>query len=391
MKEKLLRPAWVEIDLDAVEYNAINIKKLAGDCEPLAVMKSDAYGLGAPMIAKTLQGVEYRNFAVATLEEAIELRESGIDDRILILGLVPDENADMLVKYDITAMVTTYENALAFSDEAGKQGKTVECFVAIDTGMCRIGYRATDHETLVREMKKISELPHLKIYGIHSHFATADEADKTFSNLQLERFEAACNAIKDADINIPVRTIANSSAIIDMPETLKYEMCRPGFILYGVYPSDEVIKENLPLKSAMSVKAKVSYVKTIQPGDTVGYGRKFTATRETRIATLPLGFADGLPRVYSAQGRVIVNGKIAPMAGNICMDQCMIDVTDIDGVEVGTEVIIMGSDGINIISQEDIVASLPGMVLDELMGNLSHRMPRIYVRTSDPDFWIPEK
>ena len=377
--EKLLRPSWVEIDLDAIKYNAENIKKLVGDCEPIAVMKADAYGFGIPAVAKVLKSVGYKNFAVATLEEAIELREVVRDDMILVLGIIPDENAEEIVRYDITVMLSSYENAAAINEEAARSGKTVRAWIALDTGMSRIGYCATELDLLVSEVSRLQTLSNIELFGLHSHFATSDEADKSFSYLQLDRFNKAYEALAAAGIRIPNRAIANSAAIIDLPETLEFEMCRPGFILYGVYPSDDVHKERLPLKSPMTVKTKVSYVKTIHEGDTVGYGRKFTAPGDVRLATLPIGFADGLPRAYSPVGLALVNGSVVHIAGNVCMDQCMIDVSGVEGVEVGTEVILMGTDGKNTITPEYIAESISGMAVDELTHGFSQRMPRIYV------------
>lgn len=387
MTEKLLRPAWVEIDLDAIEYNAKNIKALAGNCECMAVVKGDAYGLGAPRIAKVHQKVGIKHFAVANLVEAIELRESGIKDMILILGIEPGENAREVVENDISVMISSYENAKAFNDEAAKQGKKIKCFVALDTGMCRIGYDARKTDLLVAEVKKLQGLSNLELYGLHSHLCTADETDKTFSYEQMDRFKRADQALQDAGIKFQVRMIANSSAIIDLPETLEYEMCRPGFILYGILPSDEVSKDVLSLKPAMSVKCKIVYLKTIEPGDTVGYGRMFTATKPTVVATLPIGFLDGFPRGYSSVGEVLIEGKRAKILGNICMDACMVDVTDIPDVKVGDEVVIMGIDGDETITLEEINSKIAATCIDEIFGHLKIRMPRVYVKSSDPNYW----
>lgn len=386
MTEKLLRPAWVEIDLDAIKYNANNIKALAGNCETLAVMKADAYGLGAPMIARTLQECGYKNFAVATLEEALKLRQAGIEDRIVILGPIPGDNADCVVENNFTLMITSYDNAKSFSDEALKFGKKIECFVAIDTGMSRIGYDARNLEKLVEEYKRLETLQGFKLLGIHSHFATADEPDTSFAWTQLDRFKSADEALRNAGITYPIRMVANSAGIMQMPETLKYEMCRPGFILYGVYPSQDVKKENLAIREAMSVKAKITFIKTIQPGDTVGYGRAFMADEPTIVATLPLGFSDGLARSYSALGEVLVGGKRAKILGNICMDQMMVDITDIPNVKVGDEVVIMGTDGKDTITADEINDKSPGLVIDEVVGHMCLRLPRVYVKSSDPDY-----
>lgn len=379
MTNKLLRPAWVEIDLEAIRYNARNIKALIGKCEPFAVLKADAYGLGAPMIAKVLKEEGYNHFAVATLEEAIELRESGIDDMILTLSLVPSENAEEIVKYDISVMISTYDNAKAFNDEALKQGKKIKYFVALDTGMGRIGYDARKLDLLVDEAKELQALSNMELFGIHSHFCTADETDKSFSYEQLDRFKKADEALKQAGVGYHARMIANSAAIIDMPETLEFEMCRPGFILYGVLPSDEVSKDILKIKPAMSVKCNVAYIKTVEPGDTIGYGRKFTASKQMTVATLPIGFSDGFPRGYSEKGEVLIKGKRAKILGNICMDTFMVDITDIPGIKAGDEVVIMGTDGTDKITVEEINSKVPSTSIDEVTGHFKARMPRIYV------------
>ncbi len=407
MGNEILRSAWVEVDLDAIDYNVKNIAKLIGDSKPIGVMKADAYGFGLLPVAEVLRANGYEYFAVATLEEAIALRESGAQENIFVMGIILNEFAEIAVANRIMPIICSYDNAKAFSDASAKAGITTECFLAIDTGLSRIGLMSGDtdncensdgcekceisensknsemsenceiRKALLEEAKKIAELPNLRIVALHSHFAASDEADKTFCKLQLKRFLEVYDLLRSNGIEIPGRSIACSAAIIDMPETI-YEYCRPGFIFYGIYPSDEVKKERLPLKPAMSVKAKIVYVKDIKKGDTVGYGRKYQATERRRIATLPLGFADGLPRAYSPNARVIVNGHFAPVTGNICMDQCMIDVTDIPDVAVGTEVILLGSDGTNTITAEEIALNTPGLDVDELLHGFSKRMPRVY-------------
>ena len=377
MGNEILRSAWVEIDLDAVDYNVKNIKKLVGDSEPIGVMKADAYGFGILPIAQVLRNNGFKYFAVATLEEALTLRESGAEENIFVMGIILDEFAEIAVANRIMPIICSYGNAKAFSDASAKLGVTTECFLAVDTGLSRIGLMSGNREALIEEAKKIAELPNLRIVALHSHFAASDEADKTFCNIQLKRFLEVYDELRNNGIDIPGRSIACSAAIIDMPETI-FEFCRPGFVIYGVYPSDEVKKERLPLKFAMAVKAKIVYIKEIEKGDTVGYGRKYMATEKRKIATLPLGFADGIPRAYSPKARVIVNGCFAPVVGNICMDQCMIDVTDVPDVSVGTEVILLGSDGTNTITVEEIAQDTPGLDVDELIHGMAKRMPRVY-------------
>lgn len=377
--DRLLRSAWVEIDLGAIDYNVKNIGRIIGDSKPIGVMKADAYGHGLEQVAQVLRNNGYEYFAVATLEEAITLRECGAKEHIFVMGVITSDLADVAVKYKITPIIGDYDNAKAFSDESEAQGTVTECFVAVDTGMSRVGFMSEDRDALLEGVKRIAELPGLKICGLHSHFATSDEADKRFSELQLKRFNECYDLLRENGIEIPGRALANSAAIIDIPEAI-FEFCRPGFILYGVYPSDEVHKERLELKFAMTVKAKIVFLKDIHEGDTVGYGRKYTAPDTRRIATLPLGFADGLPRAYSPVAHALVNGYKVPIVGNICMDQCMIDVTDVPNVEIGTEVILLGSDGKNSITAEEIVDSIPGMAVDELTHGLVQRMPRIYIQ-----------
>jgi alanine racemase len=372
------RSAWVEINLTHLDFNIKNIlHKVGPSVEVMGIIKADAYGHGAVSVAEVLRQNGVKSFGVATLHEAISLREAGASETIVLLGLTPSEYADILVQYDLTPVVMSSENAKAFSDAAQAAGKIVEGYVAIDTGMGRIGYLADDL-TALEDIKKINDLSHFQMKGIFSHFATADASDKSFSRLQESKFQSFTSAMKKTGITVPSMTLANSAAIMELPST-HLDTVRPGIILYGCYPSSEVDPNELEIKPVMSVKANISRLVRVPVGFSVGYGRKFIAQRESMIATLPLGYGDGYPRPYSAFGWVLVGGHVAPLAGNICMDQCMVDVTDVFGVKEGDEVILMGSDGIHTILADDI-AKATGTINYEIVCAFGQRLPKVYVK-----------
>lgn len=378
MYKEALRPVWAEINLTNLEYNIDRIKEKIGDSELIGVIKADAYGHGAIKYAQILQKKGCKTFAIATLHEAIQLREAGFKEDIIMLGLVPDMYADTVVKYDIIPAVCDSENVKFFDAEAHRQGKVCKVIIVADTGMGRIGYQADDIPTAVADIKKINELPNTKIVGIFSHMSTADAYDKTFSHGQEEKFNKLCEAIINAGVRLPMKTLANSASIMELP-SVHFDACRAGIILYGLYPSNEVDRNQLDLKPVMSVKANIVHLKDVGVGFSVGYGRKFISERPSKIATLALGYADGYPRPYSKFGKVIVNGVVCPIAGNICMDQCMVDVTDVPEVHVGDEVIVMGSDGVNTVSA-DYIAEMTGTINYEITCAFGQRLPKVYIR-----------
>lgn len=378
MYKEAIRPAWAEINLSAADYNIKKIKEKVGPGkEIIGVIKADGYGHGAIKMAEVLRENDIKIFAVATLQECIALREAGAMEEIIMLGLTPDMYADTIVKYNITPTVNSFENAKAISDEAAKHGVEVRGLVAVDTGMGRIGYLPED-EYAIDDIKKIDSLSNFAIKGLFSHFATADEADKTFANKQVARYNAFVDKLQEEGLTLPVKTIANSAAIMELPQA-HFDAVRPGIILYGCYPSGEVDKNQLDIKPVMSVKANIVHIKKVPVGFSCGYGRKFIAERESVIGTITLGYADGYPRPFSKDAKVIVNGQFAPIAGNICMDQCMIDLTDVDGVKVGDEVIIMGSDG-NLTILADDIAKATGTINYEIVCAFGQRLPKVYVR-----------
>lgn len=378
MYKEALRPVWAEINLSNLDYNIKNIKAKIGDREMIGVIKADAYGHGSVKVAEVLRENGCKTFAIATLQEAVTLREAGAKEEIIMLGLTPDMYADTIVNYDITPVVCDFANAKAFSDAAAKAEKTVSGLIAVDTGMGRIGYLADELEYAVEDVKKIAALPNFKIKGMFSHMSTADAFDKTYSHQQEAKYNKFYEALTAAGIEIPFRTLANSASIMELP-TVYFDACRPGIILYGCYPSDEVDVNQLSIKPVMSVKANIVHLKDVPAGFSVGYGRRYISEKPSKIATIALGYADGYPRPYSSQAKVIVNGVIAPIAGNICMDQCMIDVTDVPDVKVGDEVIVMGTDGKNTILADDI-AKATGTINYEITCAFGQRLPKVYVK-----------
>lgn len=379
MYKDAIRPAWAEINLSNLDYNIKSIRDKAGaDRELIGVIKADAYGHGSVMCADVLRKNGVKTFAVATLQEAVTLREAGAEEEIIMLGLTPDMYADTIAEYDITPVVCSAANAKAISDAAAALGKTVSGLIAVDTGMGRIGYLADDIENAVFDIKKMTTLSNFKIRGLFSHMSTADAYDKTYSHQQEEKYNRFYNALMQAGIDIPMKTLANSASIMELP-TVYFDAVRPGIILYGCYPSGEVDKNQLSIKPVMSVKANIVHLKDVPENFSVGYGRKYISKKPARIATIALGYADGYPRPYSAQAKVIVNGVVCPIAGNICMDQCMIDVSAVPDVKVGDEVIIMGTDGVNTISADDI-AEATGTINYEICCAFGQRLPKVYVR-----------
>ena len=376
MLKEALRPAWAEINLNHLDYNIKQIKAKAGDREIIGVVKADGYGHGSVEVSKVLLENGVRTLAIATLQEAITLRENGITSPIIMLGLTPELYAGTLLQYDITPVTSSFINASSISDAAKAAGRTIEVLAAVDTGMGRIG--VLPNAEGAAEIVKISKLPNLKLKGLFSHFATADEKDKTYAEMQLSQFQLFHRFLKDSGVEIPFLTLANSAAIMEIPAA-HFDAVRPGIILYGCYPSSEVDRNQLSIKPVMSVKANIIHLKKVPPGFSVSYGRKFTTERESLIATLALGYADGYPRYLSGKGRVIANGVYAPVAGNICMDQCMIDVTDVPNVKLGDEVILMGSDGdLSILADE--IGDKTGTINYEIVCAFGQRLPKVYIR-----------
>ena len=364
------RAAWVEIDLGAIAHNYKEIRKhMQPDAKLCAVVKADAYGHGAIAVARKAiaAGAEY--LAVATISEAMKLREAGFTTPLLILGLTKPDSSFDIVDAELTQTVCRIDLVQALSAEAVAQGKRVKVHLAVDTGLGRIGVRPEDAAHFARV---ITAMPGIELEGVFSHFALADITDKTFSIEQIRRFQEACDAIAAAGIEVPIRHIAESAAILDLPD-VHFDMVRAGILQYGLWPSDEVTHP-LQLRPAMKFCARIVYIKTIPPGTSIGYGRNFIAARESRIATISVGYADGYLRAYKG-GFVEVRGKRAPIAGRICMDQCMIDVTDIPEAKLGDIVTLFGSETLT----ADDLARLANTISYEVLCLVSKHVSRIYV------------
>lgn len=377
MHKEALRAAWVEIDLANLDSNIKKIREHTGDSvELIGVIKADGYGHGSIKVAEVLRQNGIEKFAIADLSEALLLREHGFTEEIIMLGITPALYADTIIAYNITPVICSLDVAEAFAKAAVKKGTIVSGLIGIDTGMGRIGYRP-DEAHAIPEIKAMSQLEGFKIKGLFTHFSVADSADKTYSRMQEAQFNEFCDILTAEGIEIPMKTLANSAAILELPET-HCDAVRAGIVMYGLYPSDEVDHSLLDIKPVMSVKASIVHLKEVPPGTSISYGRSFITERTSKIATLALGYADGFPRPYSPVGKVIINGQFAPLAGNICMDQCMVDVTDVPDVKVGDEAIIMGSDGTNTILADDI-AKATGTINYEIICAFGQRLPKVYI------------
>lgn len=365
---------YIGIDLDALNYNIDQVKKKIGGAKLLAVIKADAYGHGAVQVAREIES-KCDFFGVACIEEAVELLKAGIKTPLLILGYVFEDVYDIVVENNIRIPIFSYDMAKALSDEAVRQGITVPFHFVVDTGMSRIGFQCTEES--INECEKICMLPNIQAEGIFSHFATADEADLTKTFAQKDKFNSFVASLESRGIIIPVKHLNNSAGIMNFDDT--FDMVRSGIITYGLYPSEDVDKQLVDIKPVMSWHAAVSHVKTLEAGREISYGGTYITKESRKIATVPVGYADGYPRCLSNAGRVIINGKYAPIAGRVCMDQFMVDVTDIENVQVGSEVTLIGSNGGLHISVEDI-ADNAGSFNYEQVCRMSRRVTRIYTK-----------
>lgn len=369
---------YARIDLDAIAYNMEQMKRnLDSKTKIMAVIKADGYGHGALQIAQMLNDVDYIwGFAVATLDEAVVLRTEGIRKPILVLGCVfPDQYMEML-KNDIRMNVYTVEMAEEISQMAAREGMTAYMHIKLDTGMARLGFDIS--ETSVDSIVRISQMQNVCMEGVFTHFAKADETDKAFTQKQIKDFGWLVKQLKEKKVLFQYEHCANSAAIIDVKEA-NFDLVRAGISTYGLYPSEEVMKENVRLKPALVLKSHVAFVKEIEAGTPISYGGTFIAKEKMKIATIPVGYADGYPRNLSNIGYVLIRGKKAPIVGRVCMDQFMVDVTHIDGVSFGDVVTLIGTDGNETITVEDLSA-LSGRFNYEFICDLGKRIPRVYVK-----------
>lgn len=366
------------VSLDAIAHNFAEMKKnIAKGTKIVAVIKADGYGHGAEAIARLIEDYDYIwGFAVATPEEALQLRTFGVKKPILILGIVFEEYFTQMIAKEIRLTVCTYEMAQKLSEEAQRQGRDVHIHIGLDTGMSRIGF--ADRQESVEEIKKISQLPNLKIEGMFTHFARADETDRSPAIDQLNRYLNFAKLLEDAGIQIPMKHCSNSAGIICVPEA-NLNAVRAGITIYGIYPSNEVERDIVKLIPAMELKSHISYIKTVEPGAAFSYGGTFTAKKEMKVATIPVGYADGYPRSLSNKGWVLIHGKKAPILGRVCMDQFMVDITKIPDAKAGDEVTLIGKDGKEFISIEKF-GDLSGRFSYEFACDISKRVPRVYIK-----------
>lgn len=371
----LTRPVWADINLDYLAHNISEVKRItkAGTLIS-AVIKADAYGHGAVQVGKTLLENGADRFAVATLSEALQLKSAFPETEIMVLGYTPDTLVGGAIENRIIQTLYSYEQAFAFNEVALQMGKRLKIHIKLDTGMRRIGMEINTQT--VEDIIKISKLSNIEIEGIFTHFAVADEVDKTFTHKQVELFLDIVGQVEANGVLIPIKHVCNSAGIIDLPE-YHFDMVRAGIMLYGLYPSNEVKKERVELKQVMSLRANIAHVKMIQAGEGVSYGLKYVACDATQVATLPLGYADGFTRQLTGKAIGIVKGSVKPIIGRICMDQCMMEVNGLN-VKVGDTVTLFGeSDGQQI--HIDWYAEVLGTINYEIVCMIGKRVPRRYI------------
>lgn len=381
LQEKLesYQRVWAEVDLDAIWENMVHMKEnIAENTKILAVIKTDGYGHGGVPIAKMLEQLDFMfGYAAATYEEAHVLREAGVKKPILILGYTFPYCYEELIREEIRPAVYRRDTVEELAAAAAKVGKKAKVHIKVDTGMGRIGI--TPDEEGLEFVRFLIEHPELEVEGIFTHFAKSDEADKTSANHQLELFQNFIKKIQtELGITIPVKHCSNSAAILEMPQA-NMDMVRAGITTYGLYPSEEVSKDIVPLRAAMSLYSHIVYCKMIHAGQSVSYGGLFTAQKDTRVATIPVGYGDGYPRSLSGRGYVLIHGKRAPILGRVCMDQFMVDISEIPEAMDGDKVTLLGMDGTERITAEEL-GELSGRFNYEFVCDLGKRIPRVYIQ-----------
>ena len=381
LQEKLesYQRVWAEVDLDAIWENMVHMKEnIAENTNILAVIKTDGYGHGGVPIAKMLEQLDFMfGYAAATYEEAHVLREAGVKKPILILGYTFPYCYEELIREEIRPAVYRRDTVEELAAAAAKVGQKAKVHIKVDTGMGRIGI--TPDEEGLEFVRFLMEHPELEVEGIFTHFAKSDETDKTSANHQLELFQNFIDKIQtELGITIPVKHCSNSAAILEMPQA-NMDMVRAGITTYGLYPSEEVSKDIVPLRAAMSLYSHIVYCKTIHAGQSVSYGGLFTATKDTRVATIPVGYGDGYPRSLSGKGYVLIHGKKAPILGRVCMDQFMVDISEIPEAMEGDKVTLLGMDGTERITAEEL-GELSGRFNYEFVCDLGKRIPRVYIQ-----------
>lgn len=366
---------YAQIDLDALDHNIRAMQTRVGpSVELIPVVKANAYGHGAVPVGRAALESGVKRLAVARPDEGVQLRRAGIDAPVLVMGYAIPAEAGLYVKNHLTATVNTLEMAEALSDRASASGVTANVHLKVDTGMGRFGLLPDEVAPFAG---KIGRLPHIDLEGIFTHFATSDEQDKTYVNQQLERFIHALDALRAAGIEVPLRHAANSGAILDTPEAY-FDAVRSGVMTYGLYPSDQV-SHSVPLQPILSLHSHVGRIRTLPAGSTVGYGRMWTASRPTTVALIPIGYGDGYRRSLTNRGVMLIGGRRAPLIGRVSMDQIVADITDLHGVRQDDPVVLLGRQGDECLTAEEL-AALAGTINYEVTTGLLPRLPRVYVR-----------
>jgi len=378
--QKLLGLTWTEVNLDAIAQNVKNIKKLIGEKKELmAVVKGNAYGHDILEVSPVVLENGATRLAVARLEEAIFLRKAGITVPILVLGLPLKQQAEFLVSYDITPAVCEFEMIEKLSELAVQMNKRTKIHLKVDTGMGRIGIFPYD---VLRFIKRIKALKNVEIEGIFTHFSVADEKDKVYTEEQFRKFIEILTILEKEGIKIPIKHVGNSAALLDLPH-MWLDMVRPGIAIYGLYPSKEV-KKTINLIPAQQFKTKIVFIKELPLGESISYGRTYITKRRMRVASLPVGYADGYNRLLSNQGEVLVRGQRVPIIGRVCMDQCMIDVTNLTQVEIGDEVVLWGRQGEEMITVEEIAQKIRTINYEIVHMPDKKRVPKLFIRDGKP-------
>jgi len=369
-------PVYAEVELGAITHNLGQVQRLVGPgVAVMAVVKANAYGHGLVEVARRAVTSGATWLGVARVGEGTEIRQAGIDAPVLVLGYTPPERYPEVLAFDLTQAVYDLELARALSEAAQKAQRTVRVHLKIDTGMGRLGFPA-DGAGLEAALRAAS-LPRLEVEGIFTHFATADEADKSYAREQLERFHTSLDTLRRAGLDAPVIHAANSAAIIDLPES-HFNLVRPGIMMYGLYPSDDVQTQRVNLRPAMTLKARVAFVKKVPGGFPVSYGCTHVTPRPTILATVPVGYADGYFRVLSNRAEVLIHGRRCRVVGTVCMDQIIVDAGDTTDVAVGDEVVLFGRQGDALLSVDEI-AAVAGTINYEIVCAVSARVPRVYL------------
>ena len=375
-----IRPVWLEINLDAIAHNVKKIKQIVGkNTQIIAVVKANAYGHGAIEVSETLLENGVTMLGVGVIEEGIVLREAGIKAPILVCGLTKDEQLEPLVMYNLSATVCRLKTIQALSRIASKKKKKVRVHIKIDTGMGRLGIPSEDTLNFVKE---IGKMKNIEIEGIFTHFAATNEEDGNYTRKQFEKYKKALLELERERINIPLKHVANSTAILNSSR-FHLNAVRPGIIVYGLFPSPKT-KQIVQLRPAAELKTKIIVLKEISAGKSIGYGKTYTTTRPTRIATLPVGYADGYSWLLSNKGEVLVRGQRAPIIGRICMDLCMIDVTHIGKVQIGDEVVLWGKQGSEMISVEEVAQKTGSIVYEVICMVDKERVPKVFIKNGKP-------